>query len=166
MNDEKIESVKYMGVEISRVSVAKVAGARTEWSIPRHEIYELRIQYGYPGERRLLQLALGTLLLGGAAWLMLQELFWFLGGGEVVFVRFFVIFVVLLGIGGWLVRDATLAQWYIEVETQEKTRKLAFDEKIDDAHLSMLLSYAKEMGYTVDAAVFEARAKKQPGKAS
>lgn len=158
MNMERPEAVNYLGVEVSRTGVAKLYGVRVERFIPRNEILELHLKRGYPGERRLLQLVLGSVLLGFMGLQLVDFFIWLLRGGTQYVENVLVLFMLACA-GGWLLWDATRAQWYLEVKTQDRTRKLAFERKIDAAVLTVFLNYARQLGYSVDSSVFENRKK-------
>ena len=144
-----LQKLQYMGVEVSPQGIASVYGARTELCIPREEVRTLRVLYGTPGERRWLQIPFALALLGLAAWKIVDLITWLFGGGTRTTLDVIVL-VVLIGVGGWLLRDATRPQWFVQVETQEKKRNLAFHGKVDEVMLNILLDYARLIGYHVE----------------
>jgi hypothetical protein len=151
---DQLDTVKYLGVEISRKGISKLYGARVERFIARDEVRELRLKRGNPGERGWLELALGVIFLGVAGLQILGLLSWLMNGGTQTTSNILVM-LALLCFGSWLVWDATHPQWYLEVQTLEKTYKLAFNDKIDQAVLRDFLQYGKLVGYAIDAALLE-----------
>jgi hypothetical protein len=150
MDLNEFQALRYQGIEISRTGIASVYGARVNYKIAREEIWALAIKRGHPGERRWLQLVISILLLGWVAVLALDLLLWLVRGGT-RFTHDLVAPLFLASIGGWLLWDVLRPQWYLEIQLQEKTRKLAFDFKLDRAQLDLFLTTAGLMGYSIDA---------------
>jgi len=161
MDISSIEGIRYAGVQITREGLAKVYGARTELSITKNEIRAMRLVYGVPGERRWLQLIVGPFLLGLAALQIVNLILWLIRGGTRS-VADILVLVFLIGIGGWVTWDAFRKQWYVAVETQDKTHKLAFDEKPNPEMLKRLIQIGARLGYPIDATQFNAAKVGQP----
>lgn len=146
----EMESIRLLGVEFSRKGIASVYGARTDLFIAHDDIREIKLRYGQAGERRWLQIPLAVVILGAAVLQIVDLLRWLFFGGTRYDFQILVL-VVLIGVGGWLLWDAVRKQWYMEVQTLHKTRKLAFHEKVSEPMLQLFVQYAQQFGYSIDA---------------
>lgn len=144
-----ITSAVYLGVKFSNEGIANVYGARQVTFIPRHEIRRLILRYGIPGERSIIELVLGGLILLLVASQITDLIIWLAQGGVRSWFHL-IIPVFLTPVGIWLVRDATQKALYLEVQTDQKTRKISFDSKPDPQLVSIMIRHATDLGYVID----------------
>ena len=158
-NFQQIGGIQYLGVRVSPAGIANMHGARTVLTISKQDLRRIRLEYGAPGERWWLELIIGLALLGVVGLQALNLLNWMFFGGRIYDVCF-VVPLLCSGTGGWLIWDAVRKQWYLAVETDQKVRKITFDETPKIAELSAFLQVANQLGYSIDLSPLEKQAKR------
>jgi len=114
----------YGNVSITWKRVAELDGKSVAVAIPRENIEAIRLCYGRQGERTWLQVVFAAALMvsGGVALLTVIQ------GTRAsgVFFDWFSLVVLMLPIGGWMLRTALTPGYYLEVVTADDRRKIAF----------------------------------------
>jgi len=119
------QMLEYRGVGCTRGSFFYVARGCATKSINLSRVRRVSLHHGIQAQHPMLLLAVGFTLVAFLAWPILRLLDFLEHGGSISSYDFYVGALALLG--GWLVYDTIKKGWFLELELERGTTKLAFD---------------------------------------
>ena len=133
-------------VRVSVQGFAELNGSQINVSVRRDEIRGLIVKFGRQSEHPLRQIAFGIVLTG----LGVFPIYHLLAAAEPVVSVLELTMLVFLIVGGWVIFSALRSGWYLEVELETDSRKLAFTPRPTDIELEEFLVEAAALGYEIE----------------
>lgn len=136
------------GVRFTKKSVAQLDGTRVSVSIARDSIRQMSLRYGFQSERPLLQVLFGSILCLVGLWPVIHITNWLIFGGVFLALETLLIFFLIFGI--WGIYTGVRRGYYLLVEMDRDTRKLAFSSPVAREDIEAFLAEARTaFGYDI-----------------
>ena len=143
-------AVEAGSVRFSAERIEALDGGHPVIRVARKEIDQVVLQRGFQAARPLVQAAIGGVLLGVGAWVvvnLLAKLF-FYGGWFVP--KLEGLLLTLIPVGGWLLATALRRGYYLEIRSRKGRDKIPFARELPREEIEAFLLRAEQMyGYVV-----------------
>ena len=137
-------------VRFSAERIEALDGGHPVIRIARREIDQVALQRGFQAARPLVQAAIGGVLLGVGAWVvvnLLAKLFFY---GGTFAPKAEGLLLTLIPIGGWLFAMALRRGYYLDIRSRKGRDKIPFARELPREEIEAFLNRAEQMyGYVV-----------------
>jgi hypothetical protein len=142
-NVTPINQFSYLNIVVSEKGLSEFSHGKRIIFVPKEQIQNIEIKFGFRAERPLVQMILGLLLVG----LGLVGLFFIISGG-LAELRWGIGFIVFGSLGVFCLYEVLKKGYYLHVILPNDARKLAIKGVIEKTELSKFIKTAAGLGYS------------------
>jgi hypothetical protein len=142
-NATSANRLAYLNIVISEKGLSEFSHGKRVVFIPKEQIQNIEIKFGFQAERPMVQTVLGLLLVG----LGLVGLFFVISGGFAE-LRWGIGFIVFGGLGVFCLYEAFKKGYYLRVISSNDARKLVIRGAIEKTEWPKFIKAAAGLGYS------------------
>jgi len=148
-----INTVKFHNVEFSAHGVALLDQQSKILSIPKQDIRQIILKYGFQSERPVAEAAFGVVLFLVGLYFIVNFVLHILINHTVYTTM--LLSILLLPVGVWFVLNGFRKRLYFEVWLDHDKRKFPLEKNPDKVELKKFIKTVSQFGYFIDAEILD-----------
>jgi hypothetical protein len=152
-NITEMEAVRFQTVEFSAKGVTLFSQQSKLLFVPREQIRQITLKYGFQSERPIVEILFGIVIIGVGLYLIINIILNILLRQTIHVEQ--CLSILLLPVGSWFFIDGFRKRLYFEVGLDNDMRKFPLGKNPDKAELQKFIRLAGQFGYTIDSSLLD-----------